>query len=89
MPITLPKETRTQAIASIERYFAENMDEKIGNIRAGALLSYFLEEIGPTIYNQAIADAQEKLQLQVSELDIELHEDGFEYWRKYDNAKKR
>jgi uncharacterized protein (DUF2164 family) len=89
MPITLPKETRTQAIASIERYFAENMDEKIGNIGAGALLSYFLEEIGPAIYNQAVADAQEKLQLQVSELDIELHEDGFDYWRKYDNTKKR
>lgn len=89
MPITLPKETRTQAITSIERYFAENMDEKIGNIAAGALLSYFLEEIGPTIYNQAIADAQERFQQQVSELDIELHEEGFEYWRKYDNAKLR
>jgi uncharacterized protein (DUF2164 family) len=89
MPITLPKETHTQAIASIERYFAENMEEKIGNIGAGALLSYFLEEIGPVIYNQAVADAQEKMQLQVSELDIELHEDGFDYWRKYDNAKKR
>jgi uncharacterized protein (DUF2164 family) len=89
MPITLPKEIRTQAIISIERYFAENMEEKIGNIAAGALLGFFLEEIGPTIYNQAISDAQERLQHQVSELDIELHEDGFEYWRKYDNAKTK
>jgi uncharacterized protein (DUF2164 family) len=89
MPITLPKEIRTQAIISIERYFAENMEEKIGNIAAGALLGFFLEEIGPTIYNQAIGDAQERLQQQVSELDIELHEDGFEYWRKYDNAKTK
>jgi uncharacterized protein (DUF2164 family) len=89
MSITLPKEIRTQAIISIERYFAENMEEKIGNIAAGALLGFFLEEIGPTIYNQAISDAQERLQHQVSELDIELHEDGFEYWRKYDSAKTK
>jgi uncharacterized protein (DUF2164 family) len=89
MAITLPKEIRTQAITSIERYFAENMEEKIGNIAAGALLGFFLEEIGPAIYNQAIADAQERFQQQVSELDIELHEEGFEYWRKYDHAKTK
>jgi uncharacterized protein (DUF2164 family) len=80
MAITLSKEIRTQAITSIKRYFAENMEEKIGNIAAGALLGFFLEEIGPAIYNQAIADAQERFQQQVSELDIELHEDGFRYW---------
>lgn len=35
-----------QAIASIERYFREYMDEKIGNVSAGALLGFFLEEGG-------------------------------------------
>ena len=33
MPIELPREARQQAIASIERWFAENRDEKIGNVR--------------------------------------------------------
>lgn len=28
MTIEIPKEARAQAIASIERYFQENMDEK-------------------------------------------------------------
>ena len=32
--VELPKEVRAQAVASIERYFAENVDEKIGNIAA-------------------------------------------------------
>ncbi|MGB2882030.1 MAG: DUF2164 domain-containing protein, partial [Rhodoferax sp.] len=54
MTIEISKEAKKQAIASIERYFQENMDEKIGNIAAGALLGFFLEEIGPTIYNQAV-----------------------------------
>jgi uncharacterized protein (DUF2164 family) len=58
MTVQLSKEQRDQAIASIQRYFEANMQEKIGNIAAGALLGYFLDEIGPAIYNQAIADAQ-------------------------------
>jgi uncharacterized protein (DUF2164 family) len=86
MSIELPKEVRTQAIQSIERYFRENMDEPIGNIAAGALLGFLLEEIGPTIYNKAVADVQERLQLRVSELDLEVHEDEFGYWRKFDRA---
>ncbi len=38
MTIEIPREARKEAIASIERYFRENMDEPIGNIAAGALL---------------------------------------------------
>lgn len=88
MTIEIPKEARKEAIASIERYFQDNMDEKIGNIAAGALLGFFLEEIGPLVYNQAVADVQERLQARVSELDIEVHEDEFQYWRKHDRARK-
>lgn len=88
MTIEIPKEARKEAISSIERYFQENMEEKIGNIAAGALLGFFLEEIGPLIYNQAVADVQERLQARVSELDIEIHEDEFPYWRKRERQRK-
>ena len=88
MPIELSKEDRAQAVASIERYFREHMDERIGNIAAGALLGFFMEEIGPSIYNRAVADAQERLQARVAELDYEVHEDEFGYWRKFDKQRK-
>lgn len=88
MSIELPKEARKEAIASIERYFLENMEEKIGNIAAGALLGYFLEELGPLVYNQAVADVQDRLQARIAELDIDIHEDEFQYWRKFDRQKK-
>ena len=88
MPIELDKDARQQAIASIERYFKENMEEPIGNSAAGALLGFFVEEIGPAIYNQAVADAQERLQARVLELDFEVHEEPFQYWRKYDRPAK-
>ncbi|PUA17367.1 DUF2164 domain-containing protein [Glaciimonas sp. PCH181] len=82
MTIELEKETRQEAIKSIERYFVENMEEPIGNLQAGALLGFILEEIGPSIYNKAVLDAQERLQQRVQELDIEIHEKEFGYWGK-------
>jgi uncharacterized protein (DUF2164 family) len=82
MSIELSKEARAQAIASIERYFNEHMEERIGNIAAGALLGFFLDEVGPSIYNQAVAEVQERLQARVLELDIEVHEDEFTFWPK-------
>ena len=88
MPIELNKEARSEAIKSIERYFQENMEERIGNIAAGALLSFFVEEVGPVIYNQAVTDVQKRLQTRIAELDLEVHEDEFQYWRKFDNARK-
>lgn len=89
MSIEIPKEARAQAIASIERWFQEHRDERIGNITAGALLGYFLAEIGPLVYNRAVADVQERLQARIAELDIEVHEDEFRYWRQHEKARGR
>ena len=88
MTIELSREARQLAISSIERWFLENRDEKVGNITAGALLGFILEEIGPAIYNQAVSQVQERLLERVQELDIEVHEDEFTYWRKFDKARK-
>jgi uncharacterized protein (DUF2164 family) len=67
MTIELSKEARQQAIASIERYFQEHLEERIGNIAAGALLGFVLEEIGPSIYNRAVADVQERLGARIAD----------------------
>ncbi len=82
MSIELPKDVRAEAVSSIERWFQENMDERIGNVTAGALLGFFLEEIGPSIYNKAVTDVQERLQARIMELDIEVHEDEFPFWKR-------
>ena len=87
--IELHKDVRQQALKSVERYFRENMDEPIGNIAAGGLLNFFIEEIGPAIYNQAVRDVQERLQARISEIDIEVHEDEFGYWPRYDKATRK
>ena len=82
MTIELSKEARDEAIGSIEMYFQEHMEERIGNIAAGALLDFFLQEIGPCVYNKAVADVQERLQARLLEIDIEVHKEPFTYWRR-------
>jgi uncharacterized protein (DUF2164 family) len=82
MSIELDKETRNTAVLSIERYWQENFGEKIGNIQAAALLHFFLQEIGPSVYNQAVAAVQERMIQRATEVDIECHEDEFGYWAK-------
>lgn len=88
MNIEFSKQARSEAINSIRRYFEENMTEPIGELPAGLLLNFFLEEIGPTIYNKAIADAQERMQLRVADLGGELYADEFQYWSKLDAKRK-
>jgi uncharacterized protein (DUF2164 family) len=82
MTIELSKEARATAVASIERYFLENFEQRIGNIQAAALLHFFLDEIAPSVYNHAVAAVQERLIGRVTEVDIECHEDEFGYWAK-------
>jgi uncharacterized protein (DUF2164 family) len=84
MPIDIGKDERQQAVASIERYFRAHVDEPIGNIAAGGLLGFFLEEIASRVHDRAVADVQERLQMRVAEVDIEVHEEPFGYWRKVD-----
>ena len=86
-PIELTKPQRADAIASIQRYFEENLDP-IGDLPASLLLNFLLEEMGPAIYNQAIVDAQARLQQQLSDLSGELYADEFQYWPRAD-AKRR
>jgi uncharacterized protein (DUF2164 family) len=87
MTIEISKQTRAEAIASIRRYFEQNLSEPIGDLPA-LLLNYFLEEIGPVIYNQAIADTQARMQQRVGDLSGELFAEEFQYWAKAGNRRK-
>jgi uncharacterized protein (DUF2164 family) len=86
--IELSKQSRADAIASIKRYFEENVPEPIGDLAAG-LLNFFIEEVGPAIYNHAIIDTQARLQLRVADLSGELFAEEFQYWSKIDSKRKK
>ncbi len=80
--IELTKEQRNEAVQSIQLYFDRNMPEPLGELASGLLLDFFLQDIGPLIYNKAVTDAQTRLQSRIAELDGELYEAPFTYWLK-------
>ncbi len=81
MAIKLARDAEQRALASIKRYFTENMDEEVGDLKAKLLLDFFLGEIGPAVYNGAIADAQAYFQGKVADLEGSCYEAEFSYWR--------
>ena len=80
MAIELSADLKKQLHASIKRYFVEHLDEDIGDLKAGLLLDYCLKEIGPVVYNRAIADAQAYFQERVVDLEGVCYEKEFTYW---------
>jgi uncharacterized protein (DUF2164 family) len=82
MAITIAPEVRQRLVASIKHYAAANLDEEIGDLKAGLLLDYCLQEIGPVVYNQAIADAQSYFTGRVADLEGVCHEPEFTYWKR-------
>jgi uncharacterized protein (DUF2164 family) len=82
MTISISDSARKQAIASIKRYLAEELDQDVGDLRAGLLLEFMLKEIAPTIYNGAISDAQTYLRDRVADLEGACSVPEFAYWPK-------
>ena len=87
--LELPGPAQTQAVASIRKYFEENMPSPIGELAANLLLNFFVEEIGPALYNHAIADVQRRMGERLSDLSGELYADEFQYWARQAKKKAR
>ncbi|MGD9903514.1 MAG: DUF2164 domain-containing protein [Vicinamibacterales bacterium] len=81
MPIILPPDTtRRRLLESIRKYAAENLDEELGDLKAGLLLDFCLAEVGAVVYNQAIADAQAYFQERTTDLEGVCHQPEFTCW---------
>jgi len=84
MTTKLSRETEKQAIASIKRFAAEKMEleDEIGDLKGALLLDFFLKELGPLVYNQAVKDAQAYTQDRLTDLDATCYQPEFTYWKK-------
>jgi uncharacterized protein (DUF2164 family) len=81
MRIKLSEERRTRMICSIKQYFAEHFDEALSDFRAESLLDFFVKELGPPVYNQAIRDAYAFIQDKLTDLEGEFYEPEEPYAR--------
>jgi uncharacterized protein (DUF2164 family) len=80
--IKLDQDTEQYLLASIKRFFAQELEDDIGDLKARTILDFCIQEISPSVYNQAIADAQQSLERAVSDLSGARYEPEFDYWKK-------
>ena len=55
--IKVTKEQREEMIAAIQHYFLKKREEEIGDLQAGLMLDFILEELAPEFYNQGVSDS--------------------------------
>jgi uncharacterized protein (DUF2164 family) len=82
MTIKLPDDAKQRMISSLKRFFEDQHGEEIGDLKAGLLLDFCLEEVCPTVYNRAIADAQAFITERAADLEGTCYEPEFSYWQK-------
>ncbi len=73
---------RKEAVTSLEQFCAENFDEPVGNLAIEALFDFMAAELGPLFYNQGVKDAQTRIQSVITDLDQEVYQEPFTYWRR-------
>ncbi|MDH4130925.1 MAG: DUF2164 domain-containing protein [Gemmatimonadota bacterium] len=89
MPVTLPHETRKHALTSLKRFWNESLDAEVSDLQAMALLDFFLKEIGPSVYNAGVAEAQTYLRDRLEDLESTCCEPEFTYWPKSASVRRK
>ena len=89
MALELTPEQRTEAIQSIRRFFTEELDQDIGDLKAALVLDYVLRELAPSVHNAAIETAQAYLRDRLSDLEAIAAEPEFAYWPKGGRSVRR
>lgn len=73
IPIHLPKEQKEQIILKVQAYFEEERSETIGDLAAEQMIDFMIKELGPYLYNKAIADARQMLFEKMSVMEEDLY----------------
>ncbi|MFZ9682816.1 MAG: DUF2164 domain-containing protein [Cephaloticoccus sp.] len=79
MALKLTDDETKAATQSLKRYFAEEFDEGLGDLRAKLVLDYILKEIAPLASNRRVEDAGELVCRQVEELPAACFEPPFSH----------
>jgi uncharacterized protein (DUF2164 family) len=86
--IELNADQKKRALASIKTFASQELDQDLGDLKAGLVLEFVLNEIAPTVYNQAIADAQAYFRDRVADLEGVCYHAEFAYWQKPGRARR-
>lgn len=74
MRIRLSDDRRAALVDAIQRYFADELDERLSDFRAQGLLDFFVAELGPPVYNQGVRDAAAYVAGKLEDIEGDVYE---------------
>ena len=89
MQIELSRDAEKQALSSLRRFCAEELEVEISELQARQLLRYVLQEVAPTAYNAGVAAAEAYLRDRVADLEGVCHLPEFTYWPKGTSVRRK
>lgn len=72
--ITFNKDQNQAIIDKIQDYFANELDQELGQFDAEFLLDFFSKEMGAVYYNQGLYDAQAILTKQMDDITDAIYQ---------------
>jgi uncharacterized protein (DUF2164 family) len=80
MALELAPQDFEQIIPSLQKYFREEFDQELSEMKARFLLEYFQKEIAPNAYNKGVKDAEQYFRTKTEDLTGICYEDPLTYW---------
>ena len=74
MAVELEEDRRKRLVTSLQGFFLQEFDEEISAFRAEQMISFFLEALGPQVYNQGVQDARRFMLGKLDDLDGEVYQ---------------
>ena len=74
MRIRLTEKRRDDILRELVEMYTEEFDETLSSFRAEQVLSFFIQTLGPSVYNQAIQDARMFMAEKLEDLDVTFYE---------------
>ena len=74
MAVKLDDERRAVLVSRLQGFYLQEFDEGLSAFRAEQVLDFFLNALGPQVYNQAVQDARGFMLRVLDDIDGEVHE---------------
>ncbi|WP_054958055.1 DUF2164 domain-containing protein [Paenibacillus dakarensis] len=72
-PMKFPKEQRELLIEQIQEYFEVERGETLGHLAADNMLDFFMAQIGPHVYNQALDDCRQLVTQRMVSIEEDIY----------------
>lgn len=82
MAIELTKQEIEEIVPSLKRYFRDELEQELSDMRARFLLEYFMTEIAPLAYNRGVKDAESFFRAHLEDLPNTCFEPAGTWWQK-------